>query len=46
MESIIHPIDKAILKKELNEDRFLRPTRKAGNEIYCVNIHNSPNVLK
>lgn len=46
MEPIIDPIDKAILKKELNADRFLRPTRKGGNEIYCVNIHNSPNVLK
>ncbi|MFT6245202.1 MAG: hypothetical protein ACJA0U_002867 [Salibacteraceae bacterium] len=46
MEPIIEPIEKAILKKELNPDRFLRPTRKGGNEIYCVNIHNSPNVLK
>ena len=46
MEPIIEPIDKAILKKELNPDRFLRPTRKGGNKIYCINIHNSPNVLK
>ena len=46
MERIIDPIDKAILKRELNSDRFLRTTRKGGNEIYCVNIHNSPNVLK
>lgn len=46
MERIIDPIDKSILKKELNSDRFLRTTRKGGNEIYCVNIHNSPNVLK
>lgn len=46
MERIIDPIDKSILKQELNSDRFLRPTRKGGNEIYCVNIHNSPNVLK
>ncbi|MEJ6598888.1 MAG: GNAT family N-acetyltransferase [Crocinitomicaceae bacterium] len=45
MEPIIEPIDKAILKKELNPDRFLRPTRKGGNKIYCINIHNSPNVL-
>lgn len=46
MESIIDPIDRALLKKELNEDRFLRKTRKGDNEIYCVNIHNAPNVLK
>ena len=35
-----------MIKKELNPDRFLRPTRKGGNKIYCINIHNSPNVLK
>jgi len=46
MEPIIDPIDKSILKQELNSDRFLRTTRKGGNEIYCINIHNSPNVLK
>lgn len=46
MEPIIDPIDKATLKKELNTERFLRPTRKGGNEIYCINIHNAPNVLK
>lgn len=46
MKPIIDPIDKSILKKELNSDRFLRPTRKGGNEIYCVNIHNAPNVLR
>ncbi len=46
MEEIIAPIEKEILLKELNKERFLRTTRKGGNEIYCVNIHNSPNVLK
>lgn len=46
MESIIEPIDRGVLKKELNSDRFLRNTRKGGNEIYCVDIHNAPNVLK
>ena len=42
MEEIIKPIDKDILSKELNSDRFLRTTRKGGNEIYWVNIHNAP----
>ena len=46
MEKIIEPIDKALLKAELTSDRFMRMTRKGGNEIYCVNIHNSPNVLQ
>lgn len=46
MEPIIDPIDRRILKQELSSERFLRTTRKGGNEIYCVNIHNSPNVLR
>lgn len=46
MEKIIEPIDRAVLKKELNTERFLRTTRKGDNEIYSVNIHNAPNVLK
>ena len=46
MEEIIKAIDKDILLKELNTDRFLRTTRKGGNEIYGVNIHNAPNVLQ
>lgn len=46
MEKIIEPIDRALLKKELNKDRFLRHTRKGENEIYCVDMHNAPNVVK
>lgn len=45
MQKIIDPIDKSILKNELNQNRFLRKTRKGDNEIYCVNKHNSPNTL-
>ncbi|MDG1331210.1 MAG: GNAT family N-acetyltransferase [Crocinitomicaceae bacterium] len=46
MKPIIDPIDKAVLKRELNSERFLRSTRKGGNDIYSVNVHNAPNVLK
>jgi hypothetical protein len=46
MEKVIDPIDKSLLKAELNADRFLRNTRKGNNEIYIINAHNSPNVLK
>ncbi len=46
MEPIIQPIAKSILKQELNQDRFIRKTRKGDNEIYVVNVHNSPNVLQ
>jgi hypothetical protein len=46
MKQIIDPIDRALLHKELNADRFLRTTRKGGNEIYSVNAANSPAVLQ
>ena len=45
MKPIIPPIDKEILKKELSENRFLRPTNKAHNEIYVITAHNAPNVM-
>lgn len=46
MEAIIAPVSRELLKQELNADRFIRHTRKGDNEIYIVNIHNSPNVLQ
>lgn len=45
-KEIIPPVPVDLLKKELNQDRFIRKTRKGDNEIYIVNIHNSPNVLQ
>ena len=46
MKPIIDPIDRALLKSELTKDRYLRTTRKGGNDIYAVNAHNAPNVLR
>jgi len=46
METIINPIDKGLLKKELNKDTFLRDTNNGNNEIYIVSQSNSPNVLR
>lgn len=46
MESIIAPIDKALLRAELNADRFVRKANFGDNEIYIVNHHNSPNVMR
>jgi hypothetical protein len=46
MKPIRQAIPIEVLKAELNHDRFLRVTRKGGNEIYVVNCHNSPNVLE
>lgn len=46
MEPIIEPIDRDILKSELTAERFVRITRKGDNEIYIVNYHNAPNVVR
>ncbi|MEY3085896.1 MAG: hypothetical protein RL037_2095 [Bacteroidota bacterium] len=46
MKKIINPIEKSILKAELTADKFIRQTRKGQNEIYSVNQHNSPNILR
>ncbi|MBN2668997.1 MAG: GNAT family N-acetyltransferase [Bacteroidales bacterium] len=45
MKHIIPPISKNELKKELNEERFLRFTNFGKNEIYVVNHLNSPNTM-
>jgi len=46
MKTIISPIDTKLLKQELTPDRLLRPTNKAHNEVYVVNAHNAPNVMR
>ncbi len=43
---IIPPIDRELLKQELNSDRFFRKTNNAGNEIYIITCHDSPNTLR
>jgi hypothetical protein len=43
---VIDPIEKSILKSELNEARFIRKTRKGDNEIYIINVHNAPNTIQ
>ncbi len=43
---IIDPIDREILKRELSKERFIRTTRKGENEIFSVNHHNAPHVVR
>jgi hypothetical protein len=43
---IIDPVDVQLLKKELNENTFLRNTSRGNNEIYIVNNETAPNVLR
>ena len=45
LEEIIAPIDKEILKEELNSARLLRHARKGGNDIYIFTAHQCPNLM-
>lgn len=46
MQDIIEPIDKGLIKKELSAERFVRYTNNGSNEVYLVDYHNAPNVVK
>lgn len=46
VQPIIPPVEKELLKSELTPDKQLRMTNKSHNEIYIVDIHNAPNVLR
>ncbi|MCH5220552.1 MAG: GNAT family N-acetyltransferase [Muribaculaceae bacterium] len=45
-QPIIEQIDKELIKQELTPERFLRKTNKGGNEIYVIDAHTSPNVMR
>ena len=46
MQEIIAPVDRELLKKELNPERFLRYTNNGNNQIYLVDHHDSPHVVR
>ncbi len=46
MTSNTSPTDIKLIEQELNENTFVRKTNKVDNEIYIVNYHNSPNVVR
>ena len=46
METIIPPVDRARIEKELTDDKFIRDTNNAGNRIYVITHHNSPNIMR
>ncbi|MBC35187.1 MAG: hemolysin [Bacteroidetes bacterium] len=46
METIISPIEKSLLEKELTDEIFIRETNYGRNEIYIFDHHNSPNLMK
>ena len=46
LEYILPKVDVTLLEQELNSDRYIRNTNKLDNEIYIINHHNSPNVMR
>jgi hypothetical protein len=46
MESIIEKVNREALLDELTKERYVRKTNNGNNEIYIINHHNSPNVMR
>ena len=46
MEQIIAPVSLDLIKAELTPNKKLRNTNKSHNEIYVINHHDSPNVMR
>lgn len=46
METIIPPVDRALLRAELTPDRKARNTHKAGNEIYIFSASECPALMR
>ena len=43
---IIPPVDKALIKKELKRDIYLRRSNFGNNEIYVTTAEHSPNIMR
>ena len=43
---IIAPVPVEAIMDELTRDKFFRKTNNAGNEIYILTAHNSPNIMR
>ena len=46
MEKIIDPVDIELIKTELTPGKLLCKTGRAGNEIYTLDWHDSPNTVR
>ncbi len=45
-KEIVPAIDRALLQEELSRDHLLRKTNNANNEIYVVDAHSAPHVMR
>lgn len=46
METVIEPVQRELIEKELTDNKFLRNSHYGGNKIYTVNYLNSPNIMR
>lgn len=46
MEEIIAPVDRDLIKAELTKEAFLRYTNNGNNEVYLINYHSAPNIMR
>lgn len=46
MQKILEPIERDVLKKEINETTFLRYTNYGNIEVHLVNHHRQPNTIQ
>jgi hypothetical protein len=45
MKEVIAPVEKDLIERELTQDKLLRETNNAGNELYVITHHDSPNTM-
>lgn len=46
MKPIIDPVPVSAIMEELTQDKFFRKTNNAGNELYILSAHDSPNIMR
>ncbi len=46
MKEVVPPIERKLIEQELTPDKLLRETNNAGNELYVVTHHDSPNTMQ
>jgi len=46
MRPIIDPVPVSAIMEELTQEKFFRKTNNAGNELYIVSAHDSPNIMR
>lgn len=45
-EAIIPPVERDLLRQELNRRNFFRKTNNASNEIYLIDAHDAPHTMR